>query len=45
MSLKVINFDDCPKTDNPIIRGECSGCEYYNGFEMVNGHPCIKCSY
>lgn len=45
-NLYVIDKDNCPKTDSEIImRGLCSGCSYYKGFEMYYDQPCIKCSY
>lgn len=43
--LRVVDMDDCPKTDNPIIKDDCRGCEFYVGFEMWKGMPCINCSY
>lgn len=43
--LKVINMDTCGKTDEPIKNGQCSGCEYYKGFELYNDLRCIKCAY
>lgn len=44
-NLYVVNQDDCPKIDNPIIKDECGSCNHYKGFEMYNGQPCIKCAY
>ncbi len=43
--LLTINGHDCPITDNPIINGECSGCENYCGFQMNQGFPSVKCSW
>jgi hypothetical protein len=44
-TLKVVDIDDCPLNDNPIINKECANCEHYKGFEVSNGQRCIKCSY
>lgn len=43
--LYAIDMDMCGKTDEPIKQGQCSGCEYYKGFELYNALRCIKCSY
>ena len=44
--LYVIDKDYCPEKDDSIImKGQCSGCKYYKGFDMYLGQPCIKCSY
>lgn len=43
--LRVINNDTCPEKDNIIIKGQCTGCKFYDGFEMYNGQPCVKCNY
>lgn len=42
--LLAVDLDDCPKTDNPVVKYDCKGCEYYQGFEMWNGKPCIYCN-
>lgn len=44
-NLYAIDMDMCGKTDEPIKQGQCSGCEYYKGFELYNALRCIKCSY
>lgn len=41
----VIDKDYCPDIDNIITKIQCSGCEYYKGFKMYLGQPCIICSY
>lgn len=43
--LRNYDFDICPKTDNPVIRGDCDNCKYYAGFQMANGFPCVECTY
>ena len=40
-----IDADTCPKEDNIIFKDQCGGCEFYRGFEMHLGSPCIKCDY
>lgn len=44
-NLYAIDIDMCGKTDEPIKYGQCSGCQYYQGFQMKNYLRCIKCSY
>ena len=43
-NLYAIDANTCPETDEPIIDKQCSGCKFYNGFELYNGQRCIKCS-
>lgn len=43
--ILTIDGHDCPISDNPVIRGECSGCNYYRGFQMNQGFPSVKCSW
>ncbi len=45
VNLYVIDKDCCPNQDNIIVRMQCSECEYYRGFDMYNGQPCIKCDF
>ncbi|MGB4659763.1 MAG: hypothetical protein WBI07_11310 [Mobilitalea sp.] len=42
--ILVIDKDICPTQDNIIMKGQCTGCEYYKDFTMYNGQPCIICS-
>ena len=44
-NLLAIDLDMCGKTDEPIKKGQCSGCKHYKGFELYNAKPCVKCSY
>ena len=44
-NLYVIDLDMCGKTDEPIKKNQCSGCEFYKGFELYNSMPCVKCTY
>lgn len=44
-NLYAIDKDYCPEKDDIIMKGQCSDCEYYKGFEMYNGQPCVKCAY
>ncbi len=44
-NMYAIDANVCPEKDNIIMKGQCSGCEYYKGFEMYNGQTCVKCSY
>lgn len=39
-----INQNDCPLTDNPVIKGDCSSCTHYQGFIIIVASPCVKCS-
>lgn len=41
----VIDADTCPDMDNIIMKNQCANCDYYCGFEMNLGRPCVKCSY
>lgn len=43
--MYVINKDYCPEKDDIIMQGQCTGCEYYLGFGMYLGQPCVKCSF
>jgi hypothetical protein len=43
-NLYAIDANTCPENDEPIIDKQCSGCEFYKGFELYNGQRCIKCS-
>lgn len=43
--LLTIDGDDCPISDNPVIKGQCSGCKYYRGFKMYHCLPSVKCSW
>lgn len=43
--LLAMDMDECPAEEAVIYQGMCSGCEYYNGFELFKGLRCIKCSY
>jgi len=43
--LLAIDANYCPKCDKPVARGACTGCEFYNGFELYNAQPCIKCAF
>lgn len=43
-SIYAIGANTCPETDEPIIDKQCSGCNFYKGFELYNGQRCIKCS-
>ena len=40
-----INKDNCPEKDSILTQNMCDECQYYKGFEMYQGQPCIKCSY
>lgn len=41
--IYVIDKDICPQYDNVIQKGQCRGCNYYKGFKMHGGQPCIYC--
>lgn len=41
----VIDKDYCPDQDCIIYRKTCDNCQYYCGFEMYLGQPCIRCSF
>lgn len=40
-----VDFDICPISDNPVIKFDCASCKYYHGFSVVDGFPCVECSY
>lgn len=42
--LFAIDANICPLNDQPIMDKQCSGCEFYKGFELYNGQRCIRCS-
>lgn len=44
-NLYAINSNYCPDNDAIIYQGMCADCTYYQGFELYNGQPCIRCSY
>ncbi len=44
-NLYAIDKDYCPEKDDIIMKGQCSGCEHYKGFDMYLGQPCVKCSF
>ena len=43
--LWVIDKDNCPDDDVVIMNGQCTSCEHYKGFKMVNSQRCIICSF
>ena len=46
IKLLAVDRDTCPHQDNIIIKQQCSGCQYYKGFQMYKGElPYIECSY
>lgn len=44
-NMYAIDKDYCPDKDDIIMKGQCSGCEHYKGFDMYLGQPCVKCSF
>ena len=44
-NLLAIDANYCPKYDKPVTRGDCTGCEFYKGFELYHAQPCIKCAF
>lgn len=44
-NLWVIDKDNCPDDDVVIMQGQCTSCEHYKGFKIVNSQRCIICSF
>lgn len=44
-NLWVIDKDNCPDNDIVIMQGQCTSCEHYEGFKIVNSQRCIVCSF
>lgn len=45
-NLWVIDKDNCPDDDDVIImHGQCTSCEHYKGFKIVNTQRCVICSF
>lgn len=43
--LLVVDKDTCPDKDNIIYKQQCASCEYYKGFKIEDGQPCVECLY
>lgn len=44
-NLWVIDKDNCPDDDVIIMQGQCTNCEHYKGFKIVNSQRCVICSF
>lgn len=44
-NVYALNTDMCPESDVVLTNTTCSGCQFYKGFQMINGFPCINCGY
>lgn len=44
-NIFALNLDQCPKSDAVLKNTYCSGCQFYKGFVLANGSPCVKCAY
>ena len=43
--LWVVDKDECPDDEAVIMKDHCVGCQCYEGFKMVDGQPCVACSF